>query len=327
MARKIAKEVENKDEEEKKVKNEDTKKEVTPKKISEKKSKKNKLNLSPEEEAILLKHSVVAIIKDSKEMKKNVKDKQKNAKLSKKAEKELKNTKSTKTSNKRTSETKLLRERKTSTRKRTSKKNLLLDKPTAKPMLAEYYDLPYRYNQTVVKILAQTPTTLFVYWDISDDDRKSLISSHGENFFNETKPVLIVHNITHNYSFEIEINDFANSWYIRTQEPNCDYIIELGRRFYEKNDKQYIYIDKSNNMISPNDHILFEQVDLRKVLFKNLKDNKISYKDFGSLQSIRNMDNLYGNIFDIYSLLYDDETFNEIHNPTSIDFIVKRPVH
>ena len=38
--------------------------------------------------------------------------------------------------------------------------------------LLEYYDLPYRYNETIVKILAQTPKKLFVYWDISDKDRR-----------------------------------------------------------------------------------------------------------------------------------------------------------
>ena len=38
--------------------------------------------------------------------------------------------------------------------------------------LSEYYDLPYKYNKTVVKILAQTPKTLFVYWEISDKDRE-----------------------------------------------------------------------------------------------------------------------------------------------------------
>lgn len=116
------------------------------------------------------------------------------------------------------------------TSKSTSRGNSSKTKITKKPEIIEYYDLPYRYNQTIVKILAQTPTTLFVYWDISDEDRNALISSYGENFFTETRPVLVVHNLTYNYSFEIEINDFANSWYIRTQEPNCDYVIELGDR-------------------------------------------------------------------------------------------------
>ena len=34
------------------------------------------------------------------------------------------------------------------------------------PTVVEYYDLPYKYNQTVVKVLYQNPTTLFVYWEI-----------------------------------------------------------------------------------------------------------------------------------------------------------------
>ena len=194
-------------------------------------------------------------------------------------------------------------------------------KSTAKPMLAEYYDLPYRYNQTIVKILAQTPTTLFVYWDISDEDRNTLISKHGESFFYETKPILIVHNTTKNYSFEIEINDFANSWYIRTQEPNCNYIIELGRKNLNK-PEEYIYIDSSNNIISPNDHILFEKSDLGNVLFKNVKTNTLSSKNFGSLRFINDIDKLYGNLYDVYSRLYNDN-INEFANPSSDEFIKK----
>lgn len=193
-------------------------------------------------------------------------------------------------------------------------------KSTAKAMLAEYYDLPYRYNQTIVKILAQTPTTLFVYWDISDEDRNTLIKNHGDNFFNETRPILVIHNITKNYSFEIEINDFANSWYIRTQEPNCDYVIELGRRF-NSYQGDYIYINSSNDIISPNDHILFENIDLKNVLFKNVKTSKVFSKDFGDLRFINNMDKLYGNIYDVYSALYNDELLNELSNPSSGEFL------
>lgn len=189
-------------------------------------------------------------------------------------------------------------------------------KGTAKSMLPEYYDLPYRYNQTIVKILAQTPTILFVYWDISDDDRNSLINMHGENFFYETRSILVVHNITKNYTFEIEINDFANSWYIKTQEPNCDYVIELGRRFNNQN-SEYVYIHSSNDIVSPNDHVLFEKTDLGNILFKNVKTNKLSSKDFGSLRFMADIDKLYGNIYDIYSKLYSDELFNELNNPSS----------
>lgn len=212
--------------------------------------------------------------------------------------------------------------KKTPTAKKTTSKKAST-KSSAKPMLAEYYDLPYRYNQTIVKILAQTPTTLFVYWDISDEDRNSLINLHGENFFSETRPVLVVHNTTHNYTFEIEINDFANSWYIRTGEPNCDYVIELGRRS-NRNNSEYIYINSSNEMVSPNDHILFENINLGNVLFKNVKTSEHSFKNFGDLKFINDIDKLYGNIYDVYSALYDDELLNELKNPSSGEFYLKK---
>ena len=95
--------------------------------------------------------------------------------------------------------------------------------------VVEYYDLPQKYNQTVVKVLAQTPKTLFVYWEISDDDIEKFKNDYGENFFETTKPVLIIHNDTLNYSFEVDINDFANSWYLHVNDSNSDYRIELGR--------------------------------------------------------------------------------------------------
>ena len=241
------------------------------------------------------------------------------SKATKSAVAEKKQTKKTSAKNKEAKTTKkaVATNRKTTPRSKSKKEP---DESTAKPMLAEYYDLPYRYNQTIVKVLAQTPTTLFVYWDISDEDRNSLINAHGQNFFYETRPILIVHNLTHNYSFEIEINDFANSWYIRTQEPNCDYVIELGRK-YNQNQDSYIYINSSNKMVSPNDHILFEKADLGNVLFRNVKTNTLSRKDFGSLRFINNIDKLYGNIYDVYSALYNEEDLNKLSNPSSGEII------
>ena len=119
--------------------------------------------------------------------------------------------------------------------KTTTRKKAVNKKVKIEPV--EYYDLPYRYNQTVIKVLAQTPTTLFIYWDISDNDRKKYEKKFGESFFQNSKPVLIVYNDTLGYSFEVEINDFANSWYLHVADSKCDYRIELGRRPIVKNEK------------------------------------------------------------------------------------------
>ena len=80
----------------------------------------------------------------------------------------VKNSTAKKTTTKKTTQT---------TRKRTTTKK-------AKPVITtEYYDLPAVYNRTIVKILAQTPSSLFVYWEISEDDKKKLQEQYGEAFF------------------------------------------------------------------------------------------------------------------------------------------------
>lgn len=171
----------------------------------------------------------------------------------------------------------------------------------------EYYDLPYRYNETTVKILAQTPTTLFIYWDISDKDKKAYIEKYGEDFFSTTKPVLIITNKTMNYTFEIEINDFANSWYLHLNDADCDYSVELGRRpiYFNQSIDNYIYISTSNDMEMPNNHILFDKLG-KSVFFKNVKNNFIEEKEISSITFMKNIGKVY-NIYEIYKEIYKDE--------------------
>ena len=203
----------------------------------------------------------------------------------------------------------------------TSKRKSMATKKT-KVDIVEYYDLPYRYNQTVVKVLAQTPTNLFIYWDISDEDRENYKAQYGEDFFETTKPVLIIHNTTMNYSFEIDINDFANSWYLHVNDAKCDYRIELGRRPIKENPKiqtDYIYISTSNNIESPNDHILFNK-EQKMVYFRNVKTGiQIEKPISANISLIRNMGKIY-NVYDIYKALYQNENIEEIYdlsNPSS----------
>ena len=172
--------------------------------------------------------------------------------------------------------------------------------------ILEYYDLPYRYNETIVKVLVQTPSILFVYWDISDEDKENYIAKYGEYFFNDTKPVLIIYNETLNYSFEVDINDFANSWYLHVPDSNCTYKVELGRKPINKYAKidNYLYISSSNNMDSPNDHILFDSLN-NNVYFRNVKNNTNSKKDI-SLSLFKKVGKIY-DVQDFYKTMYSNE--------------------
>ena len=242
-----------------------------------------------------------------------------------KKSKTTKKTASTKT--KKTTTTKTTKSRKTT-------KEILPEEITAstdltkKIEILEYYDLPYRYNQTVVKVLAQTPTTLFIYWDISDDDRNRFVEQYGEDFFNNTKPVLVIHNNTMHYSFEIEIDDFANSWYLHVNDANCEYSVELGRRpkYYNESrhvdiPNNYLYVTSSNTIEAPNDHVLFDK-NIKTVYFKDVKTNIVTAKNITSISFLRNMGKIY-NLYDIQSDFTKNAWINGNHwqldlkNPSS----------
>lgn len=265
----------------------------------------------------------------------NTSPKEKTTKKEKEEKKTKKSTKSTKkvasTKQKKTSVSKDKKST-TSTVKKVEKENEFVD-------IVEYYDLPYRYNETIVKILYQTPDTLFVYWDISDKDREEYISKYGENFFNITRPVLIVHNDTMNYSFEIPINDFANSWYLHINDSKCDYRVELGRRpnhYSEEATKEiqetihtdYIYVSSSNEIESPNDHVLFNTNTNNTINFRNVKTNverSVSLfdiiKKLPTTEKYMNVPYISEELLKaLYSGIYENEDislFEKISNPSS----------
>lgn len=188
---------------------------------------------------------------------------------------------------------------KKSSARKTSKKDL--------EPIVEYYDLPDSYNETTVKILAQTPKMLFVYWDISDKDRTLYSQKYGEDFFNKTKPILIVRNKTMNYTFEVEINDFANSWYVHVNDANCDYSVELGRRpiFSESNITEYINMATSNDIDMPNNRILFDTLG-ESVFFKNVKNNIVTPVPITSISFMKRLGKIYS-VYDLYKEMYRDE--------------------
>ena len=217
--------------------------------------------------------------------------------------------------------------------------------------IIENYELPYRYNETIVKILYQTPNTLFVYWDISDKDRKKYLEQYGENFFEVTHPILIVHNDTYNYSFEIPINDFANSWYLRVNDSKCNYRVELGRKpnyipqpqIKDSNvdespadekietpktiDTNYIYISTSNLIELPNDHVLFKTNENNTIKFRNVKTKQ--EQNIPLYDIIKNLPVAEGSeiplvskeiLEGLYSAIYKNEDtsfFENINNPSS----------
>ena len=257
----------------------------------------------------------------SKKAKENLESKNEIKKVTK-SSKSAKATKTTKT------HTSTAKKKITSTKKVASKstkakvsKNTQLNKKENIIKDLEYYDLPYRYNQTIVKMLAQSPHTLFVYWDISDEDKAKMIKKYGNDFFTKTKPVLIITNKTKNYTFEIDINDFANCWYFNIDDEKCEYLVELGRKSISNEitiPNNYLLVSYSNKIESPNGHILFEK-EQSTIYFRNVKENYEYSKDIANLHFINHLKRIY-KIYDLYKTIYKNEEFNDANNPTSYFF-------
>ena len=274
---------------------------------------KDELNKNEIKDEVISKKSTKSSNKTTltKETSSNKKSVSKNSNA-KKSNTSLKENVSSKSNNKKSASKKTSNNTKKTTNKKktnakTTKTSLRKTNSKNKSTIVEYYDLPFRYNETVVKILAQIPTMLFIYWDISDSDRNSYIEKYGEDFFSKTKPVLLITNKTMNYHFEVEINDFANSWYLHVNDANCDYSVELGRRpiEYNSNIDNYVYITTSNDMEMPNNHILFDKLG-KTVFFKNVKNNFIEEKEISSISFIKNMGKIY-DIYDLYMEMYKNE--------------------
>ena len=127
-----------------------------------------------------------------------------------------------------------------------------------------------------------------------------------------------------NYSFEVEINDFANSWYVHINDADCEYNIELGRRPIPfannpENIPEYIYISSSNDLEMPNDRVLYNPPLYKEIYFRNVKTNEILVKSIFNFPFIANIKKLgeFYNIYDLYQKLYKDENLNFINNPSS----------
>ena len=120
----------------------------------------------------------------------------------------------------------------------------------------------------------------------------------------------------------MEINDYANSWYINVNDADCEYKVELIRRtikFDENLNTDYIYVSSSNNIKLPNDRILLDQLP-NKLNFKNVKTNEITSKDISTMRLI-GINTIY-KVHDFYKKFYKDEILEEFNkkiliNPSS----------
>ena len=179
--------------------------------------------------------------------------------------------------------------------------------------ISEYYEIPQKYNETIIKVLAQNPNKLFVYWEIADKDIKKYLDEYGDIFYELTYPILILENKKNGNSSEIIIDGFTNSWYIDIIDDSSTYNVTYARKVSHNivnlinnnilNVGEIIHFAKSNNIVSPNGHILYNNNN--NVVFKNIKTNTTYTIPLTNI--LQSSKKIYNNIANLKEEILDNE--------------------
>jgi hypothetical protein len=97
-------------------------------------------------------------------------------------------------------------------------------------------DIPQEYGETYMRALPRDPEWTYVYWEFTPATISSLKKYIGAEDYDSSRRILRLHDITdveYNGSnswhhFDIEINVYANTWFLKIPEPARTYIVECG---------------------------------------------------------------------------------------------------
>jgi len=119
-------------------------------------------------------------------------------------------------------------------------------------------ELPASYGETKVVLLVRDPEWVFAYWEINDSAR----AQHGlaRGMHNKTL-ALRVYDITDitftgsnaHRSYDVIINDFTMSWYLRMPEIHRSWCVDLG--YYDPQSGDFISLARSNTVQTPSNRI------------------------------------------------------------------------
>lgn len=154
-------------------------------------------------------------------------------------------------------------------------------------------------EDSCITLLARDPYWLYVYWEFPDSRKSAFIEDFGQEFWDKSIPVLKVANISKCESFFVRINDFSNNWYINVPDPNCSYMVEIGRRVSEH---FFISISNSNCIVTPANEISPDTTACF-VNYTNMKNSKLARET--------------GKLYDSYDFMQKSAGISGISSPES----------
>lgn len=96
-------------------------------------------------------------------------------------------------------------------------------------------ELPHRYGRDRLVILVRDTHWIYAFWEVTESTLNRFRSELG-NEFNKSRRILRVYDVSnilfdgtnaHSY-FDIDVNDYADNWYINTQGPGKSWCVDYG---------------------------------------------------------------------------------------------------
>ena len=120
-----------------------------------------------------------------------------------------------------------------------------------------FSEVPSGYGDNRILIQVRDPYWIHAYWEITQEKINALRQEWG-HVVNDSRRILRIYDVTGvmfdgsnaNSFFDIEINDFTNSWYINVGTPGRSYCVDIGLVLP---DGRFIVLARSNFVTTPID--------------------------------------------------------------------------
>lgn len=125
----------------------------------------------------------------------------------------------------------------------------------SKPLRTTLEDLPYQYGKDKIVLQVRDPWWIHTYWEITPSTFDRLRDELKDEFY-KARRILRIYDVSQiifdgknaHRSFDIQLNEHANNWYIDTGGPGRSWCVDLGLLL---SDGGFITIVRSNTVHTP----------------------------------------------------------------------------
>jgi len=122
--------------------------------------------------------------------------------------------------------------------------------------LEQQFTIPTSYGDDRIVLMVKDPWWLYAYWEIQPGTERSVRSQLLPHEVSGLRSILRVHDVTGrefpgqpaHRSFDLGLSGLATNWYIQTNEPGREFIVEIG---LVANTGRFLLLARSNRVRAP----------------------------------------------------------------------------